>query len=71
MGSQDEHLGYLHVSGSVSSIDGHIGNILASEWLDAFIHTCSTLLIAVEADVAEIGLNQSGLEIATTPSTIC
>ena len=63
MSGQNEYLGYLHMGGGIGGIDGHIGNIVAREGLDALIELGGAGRIAMEADVAEIGLDEAGLEV--------
>ena len=70
MGGQDKHFGYLYVSRGVGGIDGHIGNVVASEGLDALIEFGSAVGIAVEADIAEIGLYEAGLEVGDADSCV-
>ena len=63
MGSQYQHLGNLYMLRGICSIDGHVGNIVACQGLDALIELGGALGIAVETDVAEVGLHEAGLEI--------
>ena len=63
MSGEDKHLGYLDMSGSIRGIHCDISDIIACEWLYAFIHVSSTLCVAMEADVAEVGLNESWFQI--------
>ena len=48
MSGQDEDLGNLHMLRRIGSIDGHIGDVVASEGLDAFIDIGSTVAVAME-----------------------
>ena len=50
MRGQHEHLGYLHVRRGLRGIQGHIGNIIARERLDALVYALGTCLIAVESN---------------------
>ena len=49
--------------GSTCCIERHIGNVVAYERFDTLIDIVGTLVIAMEADVGEVGLNESGLQI--------
>ena len=42
MGSQYQHFGNLYVLRGIGSKDSHIGNVIASQWLDAFVHFFTT-----------------------------
>ena len=70
MGSEDEHFGYLHVLGGVSGIDGHICNVIARKRLDALVELGSAGCITMETDVAEVGLDEAGLEVGDANSCI-
>ena len=70
MGSKDEHLGNLDVGRSISGKYGNIGNIIARQRLDALIDTCSTIVIPMETDVAEISLDKTRLQVSNTDSRI-
>ena len=62
MGGEDEHFGDLYVFGGLSGIEGGVGDVVAGEGCDAFVDVVGTLVVAVEAYVAEVGLDQSGFE---------
>ena len=68
MGGQDEHLGYLDVSGSIGGIDGNIGNVVASQRGDALIDIGGTSGVSMKANVAEVGLYKSGLQVGDADS---
>ncbi len=70
MGGENEHFGYLHMFGGVGGIDGHIGDIVAREGFDALIELGCALGVAVEADVAEIGLYEAGLEVGDADGSV-
>ena len=63
MGGEDEDLGNLDVGGGVGGKDGYVGNVVAGKGLDALVDIGGAVVVAVEADVAEIGFNESCLEI--------
>ena len=50
----------------IGGVNGNIGNIVASEGLDAFVHIGRTVVVTMEADVAEVGLHQAWLQIRDT-----
>ena len=66
MGGEDEYLGNLDMGRCVRGIDGHVGDIVARQGLDALIDISGTVVVAVEADIAEIGLYKSGLQVGNT-----
>ena len=66
MSGQDEDLGNLHMLRRIGSIDSHIGDVVASEGLDALIDIGSTVAVAMETDVTEVGLNQAWLQVGDT-----
>ena len=70
MGGKDEHLGYLYMSRRIGGKDGHVGDVVAGKWLDALINTGGTVGVAMEAYVAEVCLDQSGLEVRDTDGSI-
>ena len=57
MGGQYQHFGNLHMRWSISRIDSNVGNVVASQRLDALIDVGGTLVIAMETDGAEVGLD--------------
>ena len=63
MCGKHQHFGYLHVLGSTCSVERHVGNVVAYERLDALVYIVGTLVVAMETDVGEVGLNESGLQI--------
>lgn len=63
MGGENQHLGYLNMLGSAGGIECHVGNIIASQWLNATVNIVGTLGVAMETDVGEIGLHQSRLDV--------
>ena len=71
MCGQYQHLGYLDVRWRVGSEDSHVGDVIARQWLDAFVDVGSTVGIAVEADVAEVSLHQSRLQVGHADGSIC
>ena len=70
MGSENQHLGNLDMGRGIGSKDGDIGNIIARQWLNAFIDICRSVAIAMETDVAEIRLDQARLQIGDTDGRI-
>ena len=70
MGGQNQHLGDLHVGRGVGSIDSHIGHIVGCERFDTLINLGSPFGVAVEARVAEICFDKSGLEIRHTDGRV-
>ena len=70
MSGQNEYFGNLHMRWGIGSKDCHIGDVVAREGFDALIEFGSTLGIAVEADVAEVGLYEAGLEVGDADSGI-
>lgn len=62
---QDEDLGNLDMCRRTGSIEADIGNVIAVEGLDAFVYVVGTLRVAMEADVGEVGLYESGLMSVT------
>ena len=70
MGGQNQHLGYLDMSGCVGGIDGHVCDVIASQRLDAFIDIGGTVVVAMKADVAEIRLYEAGLQVGDADSSV-
>ena len=70
MGGEYEHLGDLHVLGGVGGIDGHVGDVVTGEGLDALVDIGGALGVTMEARVAEVGLNKAGLEVGDTDGGI-
>ena len=70
MGGKNRHFGYLHMLGRVSHIDGHIGDVVARERLDALIHLGGAVCVSMKTDIAEVRLHQSGLEVRHANSGI-
>ena len=70
MGGQNQHLGNLHVLRRIGSIDSHVGNIIARKGFDALIDISSTVAVAVETDITEVGLYQSGLQVGHAHGSI-
>ena len=70
MGSQYQHLGYLYVLRGIRGEDGYIGNVVARQRLDAFVDCGGTVTVAAEADVAEVGLHKSGLQVRHADSRV-
>ena len=66
MCGQDKHFGNLHMGRRTGCIEGHIGNVVASERFDAFIYIVGTLCIAMETNHTEIGFHQSRLHVGDT-----
>ena len=71
MGSEYQHLGYLHMGGSTGGIESYVGNVGARERSDALIHIFGTLVIAMESHVAEVCLHQSRFEISHSHCRMC
>ena len=63
MSGQNQHLCNLYMLWCIGGVNGNIGNIVASEGLDAFVHIGRTVVVTMEADVAEVGLHQAWLQI--------
>ena len=70
VGSKDEYFCYLYMRWGVGGIYGNIGNIIASKRLDTFIYISGTLGIAMETDIAEVGLHKTWLQVGDTDSRI-
>ena len=49
VGGKHQHLGYLHMLGSLYGIERHIGHIVSCKRLDALINPVGTVLVAVKA----------------------
>ena len=65
-----QHFGYLDVLWSRSGIESHVGDVGSGKRLDAFIHLVGTLVVAMEAHVAEVGLYESRLEVGDAYSRV-
>ena len=63
MRGQYQHLSNLYVLRGIGGIDCHIGDIVTRQGFDACIEFGSTFGIALETDVAEVRLYQSGLQV--------
>jgi hypothetical protein len=46
-----------------SCVESYVGNVGTSERNDTFVHVLGAGVVAVEADVAEVGLNEPGLHV--------
>ena len=57
MGGQYQYLGSLYVLRGIGGKDGDVGNIISRQGLDAFIDRGGPVVVAVETDVAEVGLS--------------
>ena len=66
MGGQNEYFGYLHMGWGIGCIDSYVGNVIASQGSDSLIEFGSTVGVALEADVAEVGLHQARLQVGDT-----
>lgn len=66
MSSQDKNLSYLDVGGSAHGKINGLGNVLTRQGLDALIDVIGTLLITMETDDREVGLDQTWLDIGHT-----
>ena len=64
MCSKHQHFGYLYMLGGACCIECHVGYVVAYERLDTLIYIVGTLVIAMETDVGEVGLNESGLQVS-------
>ena len=64
MSGQNEYLCYLHMLWRVGGIYGDIGYIVARKGLDALIDIGCTIVVAMETDIAEVGLHKSRLQIS-------
>ena len=49
MRGQNQHFGYLHMSRRIGGIDGHVGNVVARQGLDAGVEFGGAFGIATEA----------------------
>ena len=63
MSGKNEHLSNLYVLRSIGGIDSHIGNVVASQGLDTLIYIGSTIVVTAETDIAEVRLNETGLQV--------
>ena len=70
MCGQYQYLCYLNMLWSIDSIYCHIGNIVTCQWLNAFIDIGSTVVVTMEADIAEVGLDKAGLQVCDADSSI-
>ena len=61
MCGQYQYFGYLHMFWRIGGIDSHIGNVVACQGGDAFVQFGSTLFVTLEADIAEVRFQASGL----------
>ena len=52
MSGQNQHLYNLYMLWCIGGVNGNIGNIVASEGLDAFVHIGRTVVVTMEVDVA-------------------
>ena len=59
MGGQHEYFSYLDVFWSTGCIESHICHIITIEWYDSVVNSVGTGVVAMEADVGEIGFHQS------------
>ena len=50
----------------IGGIDGNVSNIVASKGLDTFIDIGSTIMVAMETDIAEVCLHKTRLQIGDT-----
>ena len=66
-----QHLCYLNMGRGTGCIEGHIGNVGAGERSDTFIYIVGTLVVAMEADVAEVGFHQSRFEVGHSHCRMC
>ena len=51
--------------------EGYIGNVSASQRLDALIDLIGTFVVAMETHVAEVGLYQTGFQVGYTYCRFC
>ena len=70
MSGQNEHFGNLDMGRGIGSKDGNIGNVITCQRLDAFIDIGSTVVVTMEADIAEVGLDKAGLQVCDADSRI-
>ena len=63
MGGKHQHLGNLDMLGGTGSEINHLGDVVTGQRFDALIHIVGPFIVTVEADVGEMGLHQSGLDI--------
>ena len=66
MSGQYEYLCYLYMLWCIGGIYGYISYIIARKRFDAFIDIGCAIIIAMEADVAEVGLDKTRLQIRYT-----
>ena len=70
MSGEDKHLGYLDMGRGVGCKDGNIGNVITRQWLDALVDIGGTLVVTMKADVAEVRLNKTGLQVGDTDGRV-
>ena len=70
MRGQNEHLSDLYMLRSTGGKVCYLCDIVAIERRDAFVHVISTLCVTMEANIGEIGLYQSRLDIGDSQSGI-
>ena len=63
MRCQYKNLGYLYVFWCRRCVKGYVGYIICRQRLDAFIHRCRPLGVAMKAHIAEIGFNKPRLQV--------
>ena len=63
MGCEDKDFGNLNVSRSARSVEDHIGDIGAGKRLDSLVDIAGAVLVTVEADAAELGLDQTRFDV--------
>ena len=58
------------MSGCIGGIDGDIGDVVARQRLDALIDIGGAVIVTMEADVAEVGLDEAGLQVSDADGRI-
>ena len=66
MSGQYEYLCYLYMLWCIGGIYGYISYIIARKRFDAFIDIGGTIIVATDADIAEVGLHKTWLQIGHT-----
>ena len=64
MGGEHEDFCNLHVLRSVGDVESHVGYVGAGEGVYSFVDIIGTFVVAMEADVAEACLHESGFDVA-------
>lgn len=67
---EDQDFGYLHVLGSGGGVVGYVSDVVTGEGLYAFVDRFGLLGVAMEANLAKLGFDQTRLEVGDSDSTL-